>query len=201
MTSSRAGEKPRRPPPDTVANTPAGSRDDRVRARRYAVVALVRSGFVTVAVVCAYFGLPFDGSFDRRPTTVLLAGLVIVTALLVWQLRGVVRSPYPRVRTIAALTTALPLFLIVFATTFFISSQAAPDAWSEPLSRLDALYFAVTVFSTVGFGDIVPVSGLARVLAMTQMLADVILVGLVVRVMIAAMRQGIRRRAAGAGDT
>jgi voltage-gated potassium channel len=174
-------------------------REKRVRARRYATRTLVRSSLVTAVILAAYFALPFNLSFDGGPTFILLAGLTVVTALLVWQLRGVVRSPYPRVRTIAALTTALPLFLIVFATAFYISSSSAPDAWSEPLSRLDALYFTVTVFSTVGFGDIVPVSGLARVLVMTQMVADVILVGLVVRVLVAAMRRGIARQGAGPG--
>jgi voltage-gated potassium channel len=50
------------------------------------------------------------------------------------------------------------------------------------------------VFSTVGFGDIVPTAGLTRVLAMAQMIGDVVVVGLVVRVMIAAMRQGLKRQ-------
>jgi voltage-gated potassium channel len=188
-TSSRSDGKVRDP-----------ARQSRVRARRYAIRSLVQSALTTVAIVCAYFALPFDVSFDGRPTLVMVVGLVVVTALLVWQLRGVLRSPYPRVRTIAALTTALPLFLIVFATTYYLSSLSAVDGWSEPLDRIDALYFAVTVFSTVGFGDIVPASGPNRVLVMIQMLADVVLVGLVVRAMVAAMRQGLKRRGAEPGD-
>jgi len=92
------------------------------------------------------------------------------------------------------------IVLFVLATTYFISSQSAPSAYSEPLSRLDALYFSVTVFSTVGFGDIVPVSSLARVLTMAQMIGDVVVIGLVVRVMIAAMRQGLRRHGARSAD-
>jgi hypothetical protein len=176
------------------------ARKSRDRPRRYAIRSLVQSALTTAAIVCAYFALPFNLSFDGRPTVVMLVGLVLVTALLVWQLRGVLRSPYPRVRTIAALTTALPLFLIVFATTYYLSSLSAADGWSEQLDRLDALYFAVTVFSTVGFGDIVPASGLTRVLVMIQMLADVVLVGLVVRAMVAAMRQGLKRRGAEPGD-
>jgi len=174
--------------------TDDAERQSRRRRRRYAVRALVQACVVTTTVLCAYFLLPFAGSFQGKPSLVLIAGLVIVTALLVWQVRRVVGSPYPRVRTIAALTTALPLFLVVFALTYYLSSISAPDAWSEPLSRLDALYFSVTVFSTVGFGDIVPVSGLTRVLTMGQMIGDVVVVGLVVRVMFAAMRQGIERQ-------
>jgi voltage-gated potassium channel len=173
---------------------------ERRRRRRYAIATMVRSSVVTTAAVSAYFMLPFDTSFDGAPSVVLIAGLAVVAALLVWQVRGVIQSPYPRVRMIASLMTALPLFLVVFATTYLISSQSAPSAYSEPLSRLDALYFSVTVFSTVGFGDIVPVSSLARVLTMAQMIGDVVVIGLVVRVMIAAMRQGLRRQGARSAD-
>jgi hypothetical protein len=168
-------------------------REVRRRRRRYAIGAMVQACVVTTVIVCAYFTLPITLS-RLGPSVVLLAGVAVVSILLAWQIRRVVQSPYPRVRTIAALTTALPLFLVVFAATYYISSRSTPGAWSEPLTRLDALYFAVTVFSTVGFGDIVPVSGLARILAMAQMIGDVIVVGLVVRVMIAAMRRGIARQ-------
>jgi voltage-gated potassium channel len=163
-------------------------------ARRYVVLALARSCVVTTAIFFAYFSLPLTLSLDGGASLVLLAGLLVVCALLVWQLRGVVRSAYPVVRTITALVTALPLFLVVFATTYYVSGVSGSREWSEQLSRLDALYFTVTVFSTVGFGDIVPVSGLARLLTMTQMIADVILVGFVAKAMVAAMRKGIERR-------
>ena len=171
-----------------------GAEAARVRARRYATLALVRSCVVTTAIFVAYFSLPFTLSLDGGAALVLLAGLLVVSGLLVWQLRGVIRSSYPVVRTITALVTVLPFFLVVFATTYYISGVSGSGAWSERLSRLDALYFTVTVFSTVGFGDIVPVSGLARVLTMTQMIADVILVGFVAKAMVAAMRKGIERR-------
>jgi voltage-gated potassium channel len=170
------------------------ARQSRIRRRRYAIRALVQACVVTTAIFCAYFLLPLTVSVDEAASLVLLVGLLVVTVLLVWQIRRVVQSPYPRVRTIAALTTALPLFLVVFSTTYYLSSRSTPDAWSERLSRLDALYFSVTVFSTVGFGDIVPTSGLARVLTMAQMIGDVVVVGIVVRVMIAAMRKGLQRQ-------
>jgi voltage-gated potassium channel len=182
QVSDRSGGGPHEP-----------GRQSRRRRRRYAIGAMVQACVVTTVIFCAYFILPITTS-RLKPSLVLLAGVAVVATLLAWQIHRVVQSPYPRVRTIAALTTALPLFLVVFAVTYYISSLSAAGAWSEPLSRLDALYFAVTVFSTVGFGDIVPLSGLARILTMAQMIGDVIVVGLVVRVMIAAMRRGIARQ-------
>ena len=67
--------------------------------------------------------------------------------------------------------------------------------FSEPLSRTDSLYFTITVFSTVGFGDIVPRTDGARVVTMVQMLGDLVFVGLVLQVMIGAAKLGLRRRA------
>jgi len=45
------------------------------------------------------------------------------------------------------------------------------------LTRSDSLYFTVTVFSTVGFGDITPKTELARLLVTGQMVVDVIILG------------------------
>ena len=46
------------------------------------------------------------------------------------------------------------------------------SSFSEPLNRTDALYFTTSTFATVGFGDITPVSQLARAVVSVQMIAD-----------------------------
>ena len=61
-----------------------------------------------------------------------------------------------------------------------------PNSYTEPLTRLDALYFSVTMFATVGFGDITPVTELARVITVLQMLANLIFLGVVARVLFGA---------------
>jgi hypothetical protein len=75
-------------------------------------------------------------------------------------------------------------------------ADADAGAFSEPLSRTDALYLTITVFSTVGFGDITPKTDLARVATMVQMLGDLLAVGLVLHVMVGAVKAGLQRRAA-----
>ena len=59
--------------------------------------------------------------------------------------------------------------------------RAQPAQFSEPLTRLDAAYFTVTIFATVGFGDIVAVSEAARAVATVQMVGDLVIVGVVAR--------------------
>jgi hypothetical protein len=75
-------------------------------------------------------------------------------------------------------------------------ADADAGAFSELLGRTDALYFTITVFATVGFGDITPKTDLARVATMVQMLGDLLVVGLVLQVMVGAVKAGRQRRAA-----
>jgi hypothetical protein len=66
---------------------------------------------------------------------------------------------------------------------------------TQPLTRTDALYFTVTVFATVGFGDITAVSQSARLVVTVQMLLDLLALGLVVRAFVGAV-QSARQQAA-----
>jgi voltage-gated potassium channel len=162
--------------------------------RRRAARALLSSATVSTAVVTGYFVLPLSSAFTTATVLVLVGGLSTVGLLLVWHLRSILRSPYPRVRAVAALATTLPVFLVVFATTYFVMSRTNAGQFSEPLSRLDSAYYTVTVFATVGFGDITPLTSAARVATMLQMIGDVVLVGLVVHVIVGAVRLGLRRQ-------
>jgi hypothetical protein len=84
----------------------------------------------------------------------------------------------------------------LFAVVYLRMAEADTGAFSEPLSRTDALYFTLTVFSTVGFGDITPRTDPARVVTMVQMLGDLLVVGLVLNLMVGAVKTGRQRRAA-----
>jgi hypothetical protein len=75
-------------------------------------------------------------------------------------------------------------------------SQAQPASFSEAMERTDALYFTVTVFATVGFGDISPVSDAARIVVTIQMIADLLLLGIVLRALLNAIDRGRARQRA-----
>ncbi len=63
-----------------------------------------------------------------------------------------------------------------------------------PLTRTDALYFTVTVFSTVGFGDITAKSEVARLVVTSQIFVDLLILGLGVRILTGAITRGQRRQ-------
>jgi hypothetical protein len=66
--------------------------------------------------------------------------------------------------------------------------------FSQPLTRTGALYFSVTVFSTVGFGDITAKTDPARVIVTVQMFFDLILLGFGARAFLSAVQLGRQRR-------
>ncbi|MGM1061416.1 ion channel [Saccharothrix sp. Mg75] len=123
---------------------------------------------------------------------VVAAGVAVVALVIAWQVRGIGRSDHPVRRGVQALVLVAGLFVLVFAGCYHLLSAADRAAFTEPLDRVDAVYFAVTVFATVGFGDIAPVTTTARVVVTAQMCGDVLLVGGVARLVVHAVRT--RRR-------
>ncbi|WP_371677831.1 potassium channel family protein [Streptomyces sp. NBC_01276] len=140
-----------------------------------------------------YYVAPLDHGFDDLSFGALLGGLVLFGALVAWQASAISRSEYPRLRAIEALATAVPLFLLLFSASYVLVSDGNPQSFSEPLDRTAALYFTVTVFATVGFGDIVPTTPTGRVLTTLQMVADLVVVGIVAKVLFGAVRIGLTR--------
>ena len=153
---------------------------------------------VSIAVVLAvYYWLPLDRSSTGVAITTLVIGLVLLIALIAWQVRLIIGHPHPGLRAVEALATSIPLFLLLFASTYVVLATISAGNFSEPLTRTDALYFTVTVFSTVGFGDITAKTEAARLVVTGQMIADLVTIGLAVKVIVGAVKQGRQRQPAG----
>jgi voltage-gated potassium channel len=185
----------------TAATGPRWERLPRRVRRRLLALALLRAGLSATALVVLYYVLPLDGSGGTRVALGLIVGLLVFVGLVAVQIWQIARSDYPRLRAIQALSSALPLFLVVFASAYFLLDRAQPGSFSESLNRTDGLYYTITVFSTVGFGDIVPHSEPARITTMVQMLADLAVIGVVARLLVSAVSSGLQRKAAGPPDT
>lgn len=140
-------------------------------------------------LVLVYYRLPMDQPEDGFAVLRLVCGLLLVVAVLVWQVRLIGRSAHPLWQGVQALSLVIPLFLLVFANACFLLERHQPGSFTAPLSRTDALYFVVTVFATVGFGDIAPVSTAARVLVTVLMIGDVLVLGVALRVVLTAVER------------
>jgi voltage-gated potassium channel len=163
--------------------------------RRTVLFGLARAGVNVVGLLVLYYLLPLDRGLRSRTLLTLVAGLLAVGLLVAWQVRTILRARHPALRAIESIALSLPLFLLLFAAAYVLLAGTDPHAFTEPLSQTDGLYFTITVFATVGFGDITPVTELARVLTTVQMVGDLVLIGLVLRVFLTAVERGRRRGA------
>ncbi|HET6502281.1 MAG TPA: potassium channel family protein [Amycolatopsis sp.] len=178
---------------DTTPPPPTPRELGRVRRGRFLLLAVIRP-MVTIAVqIVAYYLLPVDQRMSAVTVVELAIGFVVVVALVVWEVRVIVRSPYPALQGVQALAIIIPLFLLIFAYTYYIVEHNIPNSFTTPLTRTDSLYFVVTVFATVGFGDITAVTQVARVLVIIQMVGDLLVLGVVLRVVVSAVQRGRAR--------
>jgi voltage-gated potassium channel len=163
----------------------------RTERRRLVAVGLVRALTTTVVAVAAYYLLPLKNLAGISLGVVLAVGLLVLAAVVAYQVRAIIRHPHSAVRAIEALAITVPVFLLLFAATYFMMEQTNPDNFNvDSLTRTDSLYFTVTVFATVGFGDITATSQVARVVVIAQMILDLLVLGLVVKVFVGAVETG-----------
>jgi UDP-N-acetylmuramyl pentapeptide phosphotransferase/UDP-N-acetylglucosamine-1-phosphate transferase len=173
----------------------AGGRYGGARQAREIAAILLPSVVSSGLLLVVYYTAPLDRPLDRATGWLFVLAMLLFAALMAVGVRDILRSVRPRLQAIRVLGMGLPLLLVVFAASYCTIAGQEPGAFSEPLSRTDGIYFTVTVFATVGFGDITPVSELARVLVTVQMLVGLVAVGLVAKVLLGAVQVAVTRRA------
>jgi hypothetical protein len=164
------------------------------RQRRKALLgAVLRIGVTWVLLVAVYYTLP-DGKFASSAAIVRLAiGVLLVFGVFAWQTHRIMHAELPGLRAVVSLAVLIPLFLLVFSGLYLSISKTSAASFNENLDHSSALYFTITVFSTVGFGDIVPTTDTARLIVSVQMLLDLVIIGVLVRILINAARSGLQR--------
>lgn len=177
------------PVTDSAGPSPDASREARPSYRMivWAVLRIVGSA---IALVTLYYLLPLDHSSPGGAVTILIIGLVVFIGLVAFQVRSIIRSPFPGLRAIEALATSVPLFLLLFAGSYVVMATMSASNFGGRLTHTDGLYFTVTVFSTVGFGDITAKTQAARLVVTGQMIADLIILGLAIKIIVGAVRRG-----------
>ena len=179
----------------TTASAPPGQPQARPSSRTMAW-AVVRAAGSVAALVAVYYLLPLDHASVPTALLILVIGLVVFIALVAFHVRWILRSPFPTLRAIEALAINVPLFLLLFAGTYVALSALSASNFGGHLSHTDGLYFTVTVFSTVGFGDITAKTGTARLVVTGQMITDLIVLGLAIKIIFGAVKRGQQQQPA-----
>lgn len=150
-------------------------------------------GALLIVVMLSFVPSSTDGSMVV-PVVVALIGAVIYALFFRRQVRKIAHSRFPTLMASEALVLLAALFLGVFAMIYVAISLSDPSAFTEPLDAFTSYYFALTVLATVGFGDITPVTTVARSFTMVQMALDLVFIAVLIRIVSSAARKGIVER-------
>ena len=164
---------------------------------RVALTAIAATGLV----VALYYVLPVQPPHGS-PLLRTAVGVAAFAAVLAFEVRAILRSRDPVPRAVRAMAIVIPFFIADFAWIYLTVSWSRPDALGGTLTRTEALYFTVTVLSTVGFGDITPKTDVARIIVTIQMVLDLLVLGVVARLILdTARRRSSQIRADQSGET
>ena len=126
--------------------------------RRVVSGAIARFVATFAGVIAIYYLLPLSQGVAGPDDVIrILVAAAVFVAIVFWQVRQIMRADLPALRALEAVGFVIPLFLCSYAAIYVLLSLGSPDNFSEPLTRSAALYFAIVVFGTVGFGDIFPI--------------------------------------------
>ena len=174
--------------------TAPGMTDLSAFKRSHVVKTGVRAAAMTTFLLVLYYLLPIEHRPHQSVLIRLAVAMAFFIAIVTSEVRLIPNHDQPMLRAVVAMATIIPLFLVLFVWIYLTMSHSDPAAFGGPLTRSSALYFTVTVFSTVGFGDIVPKTDTARLVCTVQMIADLAVLAVVVRLILGAAARGVDRR-------
>lgn len=180
-------ERPRR----STADRPAAAVEPtRLRAQggrefwRSAGASTLRVVLLDTVFVLIYAFAPLGRRLSGSAIAELVVLLLIFVLVTLWEFRKVARSKYPEVRALEAVGIMLPLILLSFSAVYYVLAREVQGSFGTHLSRLDSLYFTVTTFATVGYGDITAKSETARTIVTVQMVVDLLLIGFIAKALL-----------------
>ena len=171
--------------------------------KRIAKMASVRLAGQIAFLIGAYYLAPVGEVLTESARLLRLGGvlalLLMLGALTWWISRRVAREarlPEDAVRLNELVLVAVT-GVAVFALADLVVATVVPGEFVDLNTKTDALYFALTTLTTIGFGDIHAQGQVARALLIVQMLFNVIVLATATRIALRAV--GSRRRDDAAG--
>lgn len=126
------------------------------------------------ALTAAYFLLPLDDIGSRPEIGWSLFGVLVaaVSLLLARQVDDVLRER-PRTRPGLVIPLLVYLSVLIFAAAYYTLARQSGEFIGLG-TRFDALYFTLTTFATVGYGDVAPHGQAARIVTTLQVVYGVV---------------------------
>ena len=146
---------------------------------------IVRSALTVSALLALYAVIPVPGNQADLGLTVVLAlaglgGLTYAFLVLANHARQAKDQTSVRLEALVAVLYAF----IVFTSLVYLALASDEGQFTGLHTRVDALYFTMSTIATVGFGDVHATGQVARTVVTVQIFLDLIIVGLVARIIL-----------------
>jgi hypothetical protein len=120
-----------------------------------------------------------------RPAVFLTAALVLVAFVVVNLLRFVWRAPSVNIEVLCASISAYLMLGLMWTMAYWLVDQLTPGAFAfnagpRSMNGFNGFYFSFITLSTVGYGDITPVSRIARWLAAMEAMTGLLYVAILI---------------------
>jgi hypothetical protein len=115
---------------------------------------------------------------DLMPAEIhAMAGMVFMLFVVVHLLRFILRAPRVSTEVLCAGISGYLLMGILWAFAYILVARSVPESFvfsgrtDRTMAGVEAVYFSFVTLCTVGYGDIFPASGAARMLAILEAMA------------------------------
>lgn len=149
----------------------------------------VRLLLVTLVLSVLYLVMPLQTEFAWLGLVVGLAALVCIAPFAVKRAKAIGNSRFPMLAAGEAVLMVVAMLVFGFSSVYLAVNRDVGQ-FEGLETRVDALYFTVTTLSTVGYGDVHATGQSARLLVTLQILFDLSLLAVSVRLLLGAARQG-----------
>jgi ion channel len=122
------------------------------------------------------------------PAVFLVAGLILIAFVVGNLLRFVFRAPSVNTEVLCASISAYLMLGLMWTMAYWLVDQLTPggafsfntNAGSKSINGFTGFYFSFVTLSTVGYGDITPVSRIARWLAAMEAMTGLLYVAVLI---------------------
>lgn len=155
-----------------------------LRAQRVQFLKIVG---LALGLLFVYIVIPLQDEGWWIGMLVGVGALLAMTPYAVRRASAVATSPKPVFAAAQALTIVVAMLVFGFSGVY-LAIDRNHDQFVGLAGKVDAVYFTVTTLSTVGYGDVHAVGRAARIVVTLQILVDLSLFALVVRMLVGAAR-------------
>src|SRR5216117_1744588 len=121
------------------------------------------------------------------PAVFLTAGLVLIAFVVANLLRFVLRAPSVNIEVLCASISAYLMLGLMWTIAYWLVDQITPGGFAfntnggrQSMNGFNAFYFSFITLSTVGYGDITPLSRIARWLAAMEAMTGLLYVAVLI---------------------